>query len=219
MTDAPVKLECFFDCSSPWTYLAFESIQPIAARLGVPILWRPILVGGVFNEVNQALYELRANPPSKPKAEYSRKDMQDWARFGGLTINFPPACGHPVNSVKCMRACVAIQGADKIQDTDKLVPFARAAFETLWRDERDFGQEDVLSDIAKSVDVDPAWLLEIIQTPEVKQGLRANTDEVIARGAFGSPTFYVDDDDMYFGNDRVVLVEAALKRKLAAAGS
>ena len=79
-----VKLECYFDCSSPWTYLGFHNIQPIAARLGVPILWKPIIVGGVFNKVNMPVYENRANPPVPRKAEYTHKDMQDWANYSGI---------------------------------------------------------------------------------------------------------------------------------------
>ena len=134
MTRPSVSVECFFDCSSPWTYLAFHAVQPMAERLGVAIDWRPVLVGGIFNEVNRALYELRDNPPCLPKAAYSLKDMQDWARLYGLTINFPPSCGHPVNAVKVMRACCAIQ-ADGARSA-RLIPFAKAAFETLWRDVR-----------------------------------------------------------------------------------
>ena len=59
-------IEFFFDCSSPWTYLAFHNIQPMAAELGVAIAWRPILVGGIFNTVNPSVYASRENPvPAK----------------------------------------------------------------------------------------------------------------------------------------------------------
>ncbi len=211
MTKTSVSLECFFDCSSPWTYLAFHAVQPMTAKLGVNIDWRPVLVGGIFNEVNQVLYETRDNPPCLPKAAYSLKDMQDWARLYDLSIHYPPSCGHPVNAVKVMRACCAIQQSHG----DRLIPFATAAFEALWRDERDFSQESVLADIAREADVDADWMLADIAKPEAKAALRANTDEAIARGAFGSPTFFVERDDMYFGNDRMPLIEAALKRALA----
>jgi 2-hydroxychromene-2-carboxylate isomerase len=96
-------IEFFFDVSSPWTWLGFESIQPLAADLGVPIEWRPILVGGVFNAVNGSVYESRKNPVPA-KARYMLKDLADWARLQGLTIKFPPSV-FPVNSVKAMRAC------------------------------------------------------------------------------------------------------------------
>ncbi len=205
-----VKLECYFDCSSPWTYLGFHNIQPIAARLGVPILWKPIIVGGVFNKVNMPVYENRANPPVPRKAEYTHKDMQDWARYSGIIINHPPACGHPVNAVKCMRACLVVQ------PLGKLVAFATAAFEALWVDGQDLARDEVLSAICRRVDIDPEWLLAEIARPEVKQALWNNTEELMDRNGFGSPTFFVDDTDMFFGNDRVALVEAAIQRQQAA---
>ena len=79
-------LEFFFDCSSPWTYLAFTRIQPIAARTGATIEWKPILVGGVFNAVNRDVYERRANPDPR-KARYSAKDLQVWARLTGISTD------------------------------------------------------------------------------------------------------------------------------------
>ncbi|MGE0387083.1 MAG: 2-hydroxychromene-2-carboxylate isomerase [Gammaproteobacteria bacterium] len=203
-----IKLECFFDCSSPWTYLGFHNLQPIAARHGLEILWRPIIVGGVFNAVNMPVYADRANPPVPRKAAYHLKDMQDWARWSGITINFPPRCGHPVNAVKCMRGCIVMQ------DEGRMVPFARAAFEALWHDGLDLARDDVLVDLCRRAGGDPERFLAAIATPAVKARLRANTDELIERQGFGSPTVFVDDTDMYFGNDRMVLVEAAIRRRL-----
>ena len=83
-------IEFFFDCSSPWTYLAFHNIQPMAEELGEAIAWRPILVGGVFNAVNPSVYAARDNPV-QPKGAYMRKDLTDWARLAKLKIVFPPS--------------------------------------------------------------------------------------------------------------------------------
>ena len=130
-------IEFFFDCSSPWTYLAFHNIQPMAAQLGFTIAWRPILVGGVFNTVNPSVYASRDNPVPA-KAAYMRKDLDDWARAAGLKIVFPPRV-FPVNSVKAMRGCILLEAEHK------LVPFARAAFETYWGDDQDISQDDVLA--------------------------------------------------------------------------
>ena len=197
------KLEFFFDCSSPWTYLAFTRIHDVVARTKAEIVWRPILVGGVFNAVNREVYERRANPDPR-KASYSEKDLQDWARLAGITIGKPPV--FPVRAVAAMRCVLA---AD---EQDNLVPFARATFEAYWRDLKDISQTEVLGGICKSVDLNPAQILARAETPEIKDRLRLNTEEVIARGGFGSPTMFVDGDDMYFGNDRLPLVEAALAR-------
>jgi 2-hydroxychromene-2-carboxylate isomerase len=128
-------IEFFFDCSSPWTYLAFHNIQPIAEEFGVEISWRPILVGGIFNSVNPSVYASR-EAPVPLKARYQKKDLADWARSAGLAI---------------------------------------------------------------------------------KNQLKANTDEVMARGGFGSPTIFIDKTDMYFGNDRMPLVREALARLKARA--
>lgn len=198
-------LEVFFDCSSPWTYLAFHNIQPLARELGEEITWRPFMVGGVFNTVNPSVYEQRATPVPA-KARYMKKDMEDWARVAGLTIVFPPKV-FPVNSVKVMRACLVLepQGA--------LVPFATAAFEAYWRDNLDISADDVVLEIARRAGVDGDVLLQAITAQEVKDRLKANTDELIARGGFGSPTIFVDRDDMYFGNDRLELVRAAVLRR------
>ena len=82
------KLEFFYDCSSPWTYLAFSKIEEVASRQSAELIWRPILVGGVFNTVNQSVYEMRANPV-KVKARYYKKDLQDWAHLYKLKITDP----------------------------------------------------------------------------------------------------------------------------------
>lgn len=196
------QLDFYFDCSSPWTYLAFHAIQPLAAETGVEIVWKPILVGGVFNAVNRTVYQNRAKP-NPLKQAYMLKDLADWARLYGLSIVFPPRV-FPVNSVKCMR------GAFVALDAGKLVPYATAAFEAYWGDDRDLSQEDVLADIAARAGLERQHFFAGIETGGCKARLRANTDELIARGGFGSPTLFVGPS-MFFGNDRLPLVKAALQ--------
>lgn len=199
----PHRLEFFFDCSSPWTYLAFTRIHDVVKRTGAIIEWKPILVGGVFNAVNQDVYERRANPDPR-KGKYYVKDLADWARVSGIKIGRPPV--FPVNSVKAMR------GALIALDDGRLVPYATAVFEAYWGDLLDISQPDVLGPIAARFGYEPAAFLARVEEPALKARLRANTDELIARGGFGSPTMFVDGADMYFGNDRLPLVEAALAR-------
>ncbi|HZC16989.1 MAG TPA: 2-hydroxychromene-2-carboxylate isomerase [Caulobacteraceae bacterium] len=197
-------IEFFFDCSSPWTYLAFTNIQPLAVELGAEIVWRPILVGGIFNTINPSVYQSRETPVPA-KARYSAKDLRDWARSAGLKIKMPPSV-FPVNSVKVMRGCVvlALDG--------KLVDFARAAFEAYWSDDRDISQDEVIADICRRAGADPEPLFAAISRQDIKDALKANTDEVMRRGGFGSPTIFVNGEDMYFGNDRLPLVREALVR-------
>lgn len=174
----------------------------MAAELDEPVLWRPVLVGGIFNAVNPSVYASRDNPVPA-KASYLKKDLQDWARASDLRIVFPPTV-FPVNSVKAMRACIALDAQGL------LVDFAEAVFEAYWSDDLDISQDAVLREIAVTVGADPDALLAEIQQPDIKAALKANTDEVIARGGFGSPTFFVDRNDLYFGNDRLPLIRRAV---------
>ncbi|MDG2304795.1 MAG: 2-hydroxychromene-2-carboxylate isomerase [Candidatus Binatia bacterium] len=206
------RLEFFFDCSSPWTYLAFHRVQEVIRDTGAGVEWRPILVGGVFNAVNRDLYEQRSRMATalggddtsgaRRKAGYYMKDLADWARVAGLAIGQPPV--FPVNSVRAMRGCFVAQ------EHGLLLPWARAVFETYWGDLQDISQPDVLRAIARRVGLDAEGLCDKVESQTYKDKLRVNTDEVIARGGFGSPTMFVNGDDMYFGNDRLELVRAAL---------
>ncbi len=198
-----LTLEFFFDCSSPWTYLAFHRIEDLARETGAELLWRPFLVGGVFNSVNPSVYEAR-NAPVPAKARYYGKDLADWARLYGLRIGMPPV--FPVNSVKAMR------GAFVAEEYGRLPGYARAVFETYWGDLQDISQDAVLEGIVARAGLDPLEFFAKIAVPAYKEKLRANTDELIERGGFGSPTMFVNRDDMYFGNDRLSLVRDALER-------
>jgi 2-hydroxychromene-2-carboxylate isomerase len=197
-------MEFFFDCSSPWTYLAFHNIQPLAAELNEPIQWRPLLVGGVFNAVNPSVYAQREKPVPA-KAAYMLKDMQDWANEAGLKIIMPPKV-FPVNSVKAMRGCLwlAHQG--------KLLAFASAVFQAYWSREEDISQDAVLLNICQDLGVDGVDFLAGIAQLAIKEQLKSNTEEVIRRGGFGSPTMFLGDD-MYFGNDRLGLLRGAILRQ------
>jgi 2-hydroxychromene-2-carboxylate isomerase len=202
-------IEFFFDCSSPWTYLAFHNIQPLAKEFGEEIAWRPILVGGIFNTINPSVYASREHPVPA-KVAYQKKDMADWARSAGLAIKMRPTV-FPVNSVKAMRGCILLDREGK------LVPFARAVFEIYWGEDKDISQDAVLTEVCRRVGVDPAAFLAGIAGQAIKDQLKNNTDEVMARGGFGSPTIFVDKADMYFGNDRLPLVREALARRKASA--
>ena len=196
------KFEFFFDISSPWTYLAFARIEALAERCGVDIDFKPILVGGIFNAVNETVYEARANP-HPVKGRYYVKDLRDWAKFCGVTIGQPPV--FPLPAAGIMRAALVAQ------DEGKLVAFSHAAFHAYWGTLKDISQPEEMAALCEAVGMDADATLAAIQTDEIKARLRANTQEVIDRGGFGSPTMFVNETDMYFGNDRLELVEAAVK--------
>jgi 2-hydroxychromene-2-carboxylate isomerase len=194
------KLEFFYDCSSPWTYLAFSKIEQVAHRHDAELIWRPILVGGLFNTVNPSVYENRAKPV-RVKAKYYVKDLRDWANFYGLKIGNPTV--FPVNSVKAMR------GAFVAHEHRMISRYSRRVFEAYWGDNRDISQDDVLRDIVRECGLDEQEYFAKIASEAYKARLRANVEELIARGGFGSPTMFVEGA-MFFGNDRLPLVEHAL---------
>lgn len=200
------RIEFFYDLSSPWTYMAFEAIQPILKETQAGIVWRPLLVGGVFNGANQALYANRENTQTA-KSRATAGWVKEWAEFAGVPMNFPSP-HHPLRSVNAMRFCCALE-----QDQAALEQFSRAAFEAYFRDQRNLDEVTELVAVADACELDGAALAKASQRQEVKDRLRANTQEAIDRGAFGSPTIFVDRDHMYFGNDQLPLV----RRRLMAA--
>ena len=136
------------------------------------------------------------------KARHYVKDLADWARFAGIEIGQPPV--FPVNSVRAMRGCLVAE------QHDCLVRWATAVFAAYWGELQDISQLDVLAKLARRVGLDADEFVEEIERPLYKERLRSNTDELIQRGGFGSPTMFVDETDMYFGNDRLELVRHAL---------
>ena len=194
-------IDFYFDCSSPWTYLAFEALLASDAPARASINWKPILVGGIFNTINPTVYAARQDPvPAKQR--YAAKDLQDWASFVGIEIGSPPV--FPVNSVRVMR------GAFVALEAGCLEVYARTAFQRYWRDLRDISQEDEVRDIARAAGLGVEDFWAKINSDPYKAALRANTEELVQRGGFGSPTLYLNGDDMYFGNDRLPLLLAKL---------
>lgn len=197
------SLEFFYDISSPWTYLAFSRIEALAQRHDVDIDWKPILVGGVFNAVNQSVYDMRANP-NPVKQQYYKKDIADWARYCGIKIGNPPV--FPVRSVEIMRTAIVAL------DAGCLPAYSWAAFRAYWEYLRDISLPEERALLCRSVGLDPEEVEKKISQSDVKDRLRNNTEDLIARGGFGSPTIFINRTLMFFGNDRLPLVEAELER-------
>ena len=180
----------------------------MAADAGVQITWRPILVGGLFNTINPSVYANRENPVPA-KQTYMHKDLQDWAHYSGINIRWPMSI-FPINCVKAIRGCIA---ADR---QGKLVPYARGVFEAYWSLDKDITQDNLLAEIALAAGLDPNKISTAIASDKIKAELKANGEDLARRGGYGSPTFFVDSDDMYFGNDRIPLIHSSLKAILTA---
>ena len=197
-------IEFYFDCSSPWTYLAFVEILSLSQRHELEIDWKPVLVGGVFNTVNQDVYEYRKKP-NPLKLKYSNEDLNLWAKIRGISISFPEL--FPVNSVKAMRGCLYAK------KENQLVEFANNIFQAYWSRGVDISQEDLLLNIANDSGLDSQDFKKFINSQKAKDTLKDNTDELIKRGGFGSPTFFYNDY-VFFGNDRLSLFEESFQRGL-----
>ena len=197
------KLEFFFDCSSPWTYLAFKEIENLCSRLNLELVWRPILVGGIFNTINPSVYESRSNPV-KPKATYSQKDLQDWSLIRGIKVNWPDV--FPVNSVKAMR------GVFFAIDKNEVSTYVESVFYSYWTNNLDISLDETMTEIVEGLGWNSEEFISFINLDSTKKYLKLNTEELAKRGGFGSPTMFVNKDNMFFGNDRLNLIEELLNQ-------
>ena len=197
-------IEFYFDCSSPWTYLAFVEILPLSQRQNVEIIWKPILVGGVFNLVNQDVYQFRENP-NVLKLDYSGNDLNLWAKHRDINISKPKI--FPVNSVKAMRGCLfAMQ-------KNRLPLFAQKVFDAYWGRGLDISDEAIIMEIAEEAGLSPQDFKQYIYSQEAKDLLMSNSAQLIEKKGFGSPTFFYRDQ-MFFGNDRLHLLEEVIRKEL-----
>ena len=155
------QLEFFYDLSSPWTYLAFNNVQPILESTGAPVIWRPFLVGGVFNAVNPDVYEARAEPMN-PKVVHNFRWLHEWAELAGLPLTFPTV-HHPVKSVLAMRACCVLEA-----DQSALQRFSAAAFDAYFARGENIDDPAVLASVADGCDLDGEALIAKGQTKRSK---------------------------------------------------
>jgi 2-hydroxychromene-2-carboxylate isomerase len=198
----PLQLEFFFDYSCPWAYLAFNRAREASMRTGAQILWKPVLLGRVLEAVNPALLEPQSDPKSR-YARYQAKDLGDWARYCGLKISRPH---HWPDDVE-----LALRGAVVAMENNVIESFSRRVFEVCFGAREDINQLGVLVEIAVACGLNKNQFQQRIAEADTLIRLQNNTDELVERGGFGCPTMFIGDD-MYFGNDRMPLVEMALAR-------
>ena len=132
-----------------------------------------------------------------------KRQLHEWAQVAGLPLVFPTA-HHPVKSVLAMRACCVLE-----QDQPALQHFSKAAFDAYFARGENIDEPDVIQAIADDCGLDGASLISGTAEQSIKAQLRSNTEEAIERGAYGSPTMFIDNA-LYFGNDQLPLLRAAL---------
>lgn len=194
------KVEFYYDFGSPYSYLASTQIEKICEKYEAGLEWRPFLLGGVFKETGN-----RAPLEVPNKKAYMIKDLANWAKHYGVRLNFPDL--FPLNSVKPARGAFVAKGKGKIRD------YTHKLFGLYWIEGKDLNQDDVLKSAAIEIGMDADWFLQRIGEQDIKDKLRDETAEAVKRGAFGAPTFYIDEK-MFWGNDRLIFVEECLKGNL-----
>lgn len=193
------QVDFYFYYGCPWTYFAFTRLLETAMRTGAAIAWKPILIDRVRAALPDGGGSHGAQAPYR--ARYQAKDMADWARFCGVRINRPGP--YPV------AASAAVRGAAFAIEAGRGAAWGGAVFRACFQDGADIDDAEVVAGLAQAAGLDPDGLRVAIAGDA---GLRAAgcwSDELVARGGFGSPTLFVGED-MYFGNDRMPLVEVAL---------
>lgn len=190
-----VSVEFHFDFGSPNAYLSHRVIPAIEARTGVRFEYVPVLLGGVFKATgNRSPAEAFAG--IRNKREYEALEVERFVRRHGLT-RYRRNPFFPVNTLQIMRGAVAAQIDGGFED------YVETVYRAMWEDGLKMDEPDVIRSV-----LGPG-VLERIQDPAVKARLVANTESSVARGCFGSPTFFVGDA-IYFGKDRLRDVEEAI---------
>ncbi|MEW6637105.1 MAG: 2-hydroxychromene-2-carboxylate isomerase [Actinomycetota bacterium] len=196
------RVEFYYDLVSPYSYLAHRRVREICDGRGAELVLRPVLLGALHKAAG-----LRAPVESELKARYQARDIERWAERYGLPLRFPKP--FPFRTLKTMRAAVYLESEGMLE------PFTWEAFAHYWErggapkglDEAD--EEAPITEVARRIGVDPEEVLAGATSPEAKEGLKAATNDAVARGIFAAPTFFVGDE-MFWGNDRLDFVEAAL---------
>jgi 2-hydroxychromene-2-carboxylate isomerase len=193
------SVEFFFDVGSPTAYLASTQLPAICAGAGAALVYRPMLLGGVFQATGNV------SPVSVPaKAKYWSIDMDRWAQRYGVPLARNPY--FPINTLLLMRAISGVQ----MRMPERFNDFLRAAFDAIWVDALNLNDAAVTAKMLIDAGFDPAQIMALANDAEVKAALRASTDEAVARGVFGAPTMFVGEQ-IFFGQDRLDFVAAALK--------
>lgn len=190
-------VDFYFDLSSPYSYLAATQLPALVARHGAEARWKPLVLAAVFKAADN---HMPAQSP--PKARHMFTDLQRWARKYG--VPFTMNARFPMNTIKPERLVIAAESTGRSAD------LALALFHAMWADDRDIASADEMRAIATAAGFDADALLAAIETPAVKDKLRVYTDEAIALGAFGAPSF-VYEGQLFWGNDRMDFLEDALR--------
>ncbi|PJI46814.1 MAG: disulfide bond formation protein DsbA [Pseudomonas sp.] len=192
------SVEFYFDFGSPTSYLAYTQLPAICAEAGAELVYRPVLLGGVFQATGNA------SPIAIPaKGRYTMLDMLRFARRYGVPLKMNPY--FPINTLTLMRAATGVQ----LRQPERFEALLACVFKGMWVDALNLGDPAVLGPLLAEAGFDPQAPLALTAEQEVKDALKANTEAAIKRGMFGAPTMFVGSE-MFFGQDRLDFVREAL---------
>ncbi len=191
------KVEFFFDYISPATYFAHMLLPGIAKRTGAEIDYRPFLLGGVFHATGNT------SPISIPaKGKWLIEDLNRFAKRYELPFALNP--NFPFKTINLMRGAIWLQ-----EKGDDLTAYSNAMFKAIWAEKRNLADEQEMVALLKELSINPDEYQAAVSRQEIKDKLRANTDEAVQRGAFGAPSMFVNEE-LFWGQDRLDFVEEAL---------
>jgi 2-hydroxychromene-2-carboxylate isomerase len=191
----PAPIEFFFDFASPYSYIALQSFGALAAKYGRTVHYRPILLGAAFKVSGQA-----ALVDIPLKGTYAKHDFARSARFAGVPFRLPST--FPIATVNTARAMLWLQSTGSA----KADLFMQRAVRAYFVEDRNINDAGVLRELAEELGIDAQALLGGIQDQTIKDKLKAQVDEAVARGVFGAPYVFVDGEP-FWGNDRLPQVE------------
>ncbi|MGF1471433.1 MAG: 2-hydroxychromene-2-carboxylate isomerase [Rubrobacteraceae bacterium] len=196
------RVEFYYDLVSPYSFLAHTQLGRVCEVYGAELVLRPMLLGAVHRAAG-----IRAPIETEAKRRYQWHDIHRWAAYYEVPLHFPEP--FPFRTLKTMRAAMYCK------ESGELEAFTREAFELYWREggapqgvEAD--EDGPISEVARRIGSEPEDVLGGAAAPENKQALKDATGEALERGVFGAPAFFVGGE-MFWGNDRLHFVEAALK--------
>ena len=193
-------IDFYFEFSSPYGYIASQLADDVGERVGREMRWRPFLLGPVFKATGQAPL---VDVPMK--GEYSKRDFVRSARFHDVPFRMPSK--FPIGTVAAMRAFYWVNDRDR----EKAKALAKALYKAFFAEDRDISAPETVVEIARSVGIDGDALVAALADPAVKDRAKAEVDAAIAKGVFGSP-FFIVDGEAFWGNDRLPMLEAWVKR-------
>ncbi len=194
------SVEFYFDLGSPYSYLAYYRLLQIAEQQEIQIVYKPILLGGVFKATgNRSPIEIPV------KGVYSILDMQRWAEYYQIPMQMNPH--FPMNTLTLMRILTGVQ----LLHLEKFEQVLKLLFDAMFGTPQNLNEPTVLAEVLKPSGFSVEDIMSMVQSDGVKQKLITETEQAIQRGIFGAPTFFVGDE-MYWGQDRLHFVEQALNK-------